>query len=58
MLGVIGNRQAASHLGLIWREFGPRCALRCIGAMLRGQRTTFLDVAFDTAVKSKAKLAA
>ncbi len=49
MLGVIGNRQVASHLGLIWREFGARCALRCVGAMLRGRRTTFLDLAFHTA---------
>jgi hypothetical protein len=51
MLGVIGNRQVVSNIGLIWREFGPRCAIRCVGAMLRGQRTTFLDLAFDTAAR-------
>jgi len=52
MLGVIGNRQVASHLGLIWREFGPRCAVRCVGAMLRRRPTTFLDLAFDTASRA------
>jgi hypothetical protein len=51
MRGVIGNRQVATHLGLIWREFGLRCALRCVGAILRGRRTTFLDVAFDTSAR-------
>lgn len=25
MVGVIDSKQAALHLGLIWREFGPRC---------------------------------
>jgi hypothetical protein len=48
MLGVIRNKQVALHIGLIWREFGPRCAMRCVGAVLRGRRTTFLDLAFDT----------
>jgi hypothetical protein len=51
MLGFIGNRQVAWNIGLIWREFGPRCAIRCVGAVLRGQRTTFLDLAFDTAAR-------
>ena len=47
MRGMIGNRQALAHLGLIWREFGPRCAARCIAAMFsRNRSTTFLDVAF------------
>jgi len=49
MRGVIGNRQALAHLGLIWREFGPRCAARCIGAMFgRNRSATFLDVAFGS----------
>jgi len=44
---MIGNRQALAHLGLIWREFGPRCAARCVCAMLgRNRATTFLDVVF------------
>ena len=46
MRGLIKNRQALSHLGLIWREFGPSCAVRCLGAMVRGRPTTFLDIAF------------
>jgi hypothetical protein len=52
MVGVIGTKQVALHLGLIWREFGPRCAMRCLGAVLRGRRTTFLDLAFDTAARA------
>jgi hypothetical protein len=53
MFGMIGNKEVAAHFGLIWREFGPRCALRCVGAMLRGRPTTFLDVAFDTSASPK-----
>ncbi len=52
MVGIIGNKQVARHLGLIWREFGPRCAIRCLGALIRGRRTTFLDLAFDTAARA------
>ena len=52
MVGVIGTKQVALHLGLIWREFGARCAMRCLGALLRGRRTTFLDLAFDTAARA------
>jgi hypothetical protein len=48
MRGVIDNRQVASHFGLIWREFGPRTALRCVAAILHRRPTTFLDVAFST----------
>jgi hypothetical protein len=55
MRGVIGNRQVAFHFGLIWKEFGPRCAFRCVGAMLRGRPTTFLDLAFDTRMRSAPK---
>jgi hypothetical protein len=53
MSGFIGTRQVVSQFGLIWREFGPRCAGRCIGAILKGRPTTFLDVAFDTAARGK-----
>jgi hypothetical protein len=53
MEGFIGNKQVFSQFGVIWREFGPRCAARCIGAMLRRRPTTFLDVAFDTSVKGR-----
>jgi hypothetical protein len=53
MLGVIGNKEFASHFGLIWREFGPRCAIRCVAAMFRRRPTTFLDLAFETSAKTK-----
>ena len=45
MHGVITSRDVVAHLGLIWREFGAACALRCLAAVLRGRPTTFLDVA-------------
>jgi len=48
MRGVIDNKQVASHFGLIWREFGPRTALRCVAAIFHRRPTTFLDVAFST----------
>ncbi|HXU84109.1 MAG TPA: hypothetical protein VN914_22095 [Polyangia bacterium] len=48
MQGVIDSKQVASHFGLIWREFGARCAFRCVAAVLRRRPTTFLDIAFDT----------
>jgi hypothetical protein len=48
MRGLICNKDVAANLGLIWREFGCRCALRCLGAVLSGTETTFLDVAFGT----------
>src|SRR4051812_15230811 len=47
MRGFIGNKQALCHLGLIWREFGPKTAARCVRAMLgRNRSVTFLDIAF------------
>lgn len=51
MRGYIGNKEALMHLGLIWREFGPRCAARCLGSVLRGKRGTgtFLEAAFPRA---------
>jgi hypothetical protein len=53
MLGVIGNKEVAANFGLIWREFGPRCAIRCVGAILRGKRTTFLELVFATPVRNR-----
>jgi hypothetical protein len=53
MLGVIDNKQVASHFGLIWREFGPRCALRCVAALFHRRHTTFLDIAFETSARGK-----
>jgi hypothetical protein len=48
MVGMIANKQVLSHFGLIWREFGPLCATRCLAAMLRRRPTTFLNLAFKT----------
>jgi hypothetical protein len=49
MRGVITTRDVLANLGLIWREFGTACLLRCLTSMvisaLRGKPTTFLDVA-------------
>jgi hypothetical protein len=53
MSGLIGTREVVCRFGLIWREYGCRCAGRCIVALLHRRPTTFLDVAFDTANRSK-----
>lgn len=44
MVGVITTRDVLSHLPLIWREFGTRCLLRCVIAMVFRRRTTFLQL--------------
>lgn len=46
MRGVITTRDVLANLGLIWREFGFVCLLRCLRVCVGGQPTTFLDVAF------------
>jgi hypothetical protein len=43
--GVITSRDVIKNLPLIWREFGTICALKCLKAVVRRERTTFLDVA-------------
>jgi hypothetical protein len=45
MRGVITTRDVLTNLGLIWREFGSVCMFRCLSALVKGQPTTFLDVA-------------
>ena len=57
MRGLITNRDVLRHFGLIWVEFGPTVALSCVGAMFRGERTTFLDLAFRStpALRVKAR---
>lgn len=45
MQGVITSRDVLKHLPLIWREFGTRCAMKALSAVLTGKKTTFLDVA-------------
>jgi hypothetical protein len=46
MRGFICRKEVVEHIGLIWREFGPGTALRCMRALLLGERTTFLEIAF------------
>lgn len=53
MNGVITTRDVIVNLGLIWREFGPRCCLRCVFALLRGRPTTFLECALRPAIGSR-----
>jgi|GEM_PF-5518595 len=45
IVGVITTVDVLTHAGLIWREFGLRCFLRCARALFRTRPTTFLDVA-------------
>jgi hypothetical protein len=46
MRGLVTGRDVARHfLTLCW-YFGPRCACRCVAAVLSRRPTTFLDVAF------------
>jgi hypothetical protein len=45
MNGVITTRDVVANLGLIWREFGTVCVLRCLHAALKREPTTFLAVA-------------
>lgn len=44
MRGLITKRDVLENMGLIWREFGPRCLFRCFRALF-ASRSTFLDVA-------------
>jgi len=46
MRGVISNQHVRKNLGLIRREFGSGCLLRCLRAILTGERVTFLEVVF------------
>jgi len=46
MRGLITNREVLRNWGVIWREFGFGCLLRCVWVLLGGRQTTFLDVVF------------
>jgi hypothetical protein len=46
MRGVITGREVAYYAGLIRREFGARCLARCLWALVRGEPTTFLELAW------------
>lgn len=45
MHGVITLRHVLGNPGLVVREFGILCLLRCMLAVLCRQRTTFLEIA-------------
>ncbi|HYV43697.1 MAG TPA: hypothetical protein VFA20_02505 [Myxococcaceae bacterium] len=49
MNGVITSKDVLANMGLIWREFGPGCFVRCMKALVSGlvsgKPTTFLEVA-------------
>lgn len=51
MNGVITTRDVLNNLGLIWREFGPGCACRCVWTLLSGRTTTFLEVALKDSLR-------
>ncbi|MBZ4417897.1 hypothetical protein [Myxococcus sp. RHSTA-1-4] len=51
MRGVITGREVVANLGLIYREFGAGCVLRCLWVMLSGKSTTFLEVACPPVTK-------
>jgi len=53
MRGVITDREVLANARLIWSEFGTRCLFRCLSAMLRGERTTFLDLALKSEMKRR-----
>lgn len=44
MRGIITGRDVVHNVGIIYREFGGRCLVRCLWALAIGKRTTFLDV--------------
>jgi hypothetical protein len=44
MRGIITGRDVMQNVGIIYREFGPRCLVRCLWVLAIGKRTTFLDV--------------
>lgn len=45
MLGEMTFREVLAHRGFIRREFGSRCLVRCLFAVLSGRRTSLLVVA-------------
>lgn len=48
MAGIITTKDVVANVGLIWREFGAACLLRCAVAVflsvVTGKATTFLAV--------------
>ncbi len=48
MRGVITGRDVLANFGLIWREFGLSCLLRCLYVSVSGKRSTFLECAMKS----------
>jgi hypothetical protein len=44
--GLITTKDVLKHSATILREFGAATYLRCCLSLLRGQRTTFLNILF------------
>ena len=44
MRGIITGRDVLQNVGIIYREFGARCLVRCLWVLAIRKRTTFLDV--------------
>jgi hypothetical protein len=53
MRGLVTGRDVVKHFWLVCWHFGPRCAWRCLAALMTGRRTTFLNVAFAAARPSR-----
>ena len=53
MTGNITGRHILRHPMVIVREFGARCYLRCLKAVLLCERKTFLDCAFRCQPRGK-----
>lgn len=51
MRGVITGREVLENLGIIYREFGAACVMRCLWVLARGRSTTFLEVACQPGLK-------
>lgn len=51
MRGVITGREIFSNLWLVYREFGATCVARCLWAIIRGQRATFLELAVKPLIR-------
>jgi hypothetical protein len=45
MRGMITLRDVLSNLGLVRREYGAGCVVRCVLATLLRRETTFLEIA-------------
>jgi hypothetical protein len=56
MRGLITEREVFRNLPLIWREFGFRCFIRCVRALLSSQPTTFLEVVANPTRRSSSPL--